>query len=182
MRQLKFHERKLLKKVNLYQYRNENNAAQSVIIRRYRLPNREVYDKYNKVVKKVHLLINHLTKLPENDPVRLELTSIILKKLYDLGFVNKETDSLTACSKFNVSTICRRRFPVVLVRMKFAENLKAACTFIEHGHLRIGSDIITDPEYVVPRNMEDFITWVDSSKIKRTIMKYNDELDDFDLL
>jgi len=31
-------------------------------------------------------------------------------------------------------------------------------------------------------NMEDFVTWVDSSKIKRNIMKYRDKLDDFDLL
>jgi U3 small nucleolar ribonucleoprotein protein IMP3 len=31
------------------------------------------------------------------------------------------------------------------------------------------------------RNMEDFVTWVDSSKIKRNIMKYRDKLDDFEL-
>lgn len=30
--------------------------------------------------------------------------------------------------------------------------------------------------------MEDFVTWVDSSKIKRNIMQYRDKLDDFDLL
>jgi U3 small nucleolar ribonucleoprotein protein IMP3 len=30
--------------------------------------------------------------------------------------------------------------------------------------------------------MEDFVTWVDSSKIKRTIMQYRDKLDDFELL
>ncbi|KAF8878821.1 hypothetical protein CPB85DRAFT_1342335 [Mucidula mucida] len=30
--------------------------------------------------------------------------------------------------------------------------------------------------------MEDFVTWVDTSKLKRTIMSYNDELDDYDLL
>lgn len=30
--------------------------------------------------------------------------------------------------------------------------------------------------------MEDFVTWVDSSKIKRNIMKYRNEVDDFDLL
>ncbi len=35
---------------------------------------------------------------------------------------------------------------------------------------------------MVTRNMEDFVTWVDTSKIKRTIARYNDELDDFDLL
>lgn len=32
------------------------------------------------------------------------------------------------------------------------------------------------------RNLEDFVTWVDSSKIKRNILKYRDKLDDFDLL
>ena len=30
--------------------------------------------------------------------------------------------------------------------------------------------------------MEDFITWVDSSKIRRKVMKYNDAVDDYDLL
>jgi len=30
--------------------------------------------------------------------------------------------------------------------------------------------------------MEDFITWTDHSKIKRHVLKYNDKLDDFDLL
>ena len=32
------------------------------------------------------------------------------------------------------------------------------------------------------RNMEDFVTWVDTSKIRRKILKYNDKLDDYDLL
>lgn len=30
--------------------------------------------------------------------------------------------------------------------------------------------------------MEDFVTWVDSSKIKRNIAKYRGVVDDFDLL
>jgi len=30
--------------------------------------------------------------------------------------------------------------------------------------------------------MQDFVTWVDSSKLKRTVLQYNDQLDDFALL
>lgn len=41
---------------------------------------------------------------------------------------------------------------------------------------------MTDPAYLVTRSNEDFVTWVDTSKVKRTVMTYNDELDDFDLL
>jgi U3 small nucleolar ribonucleoprotein protein IMP3 len=46
----------------------------------------------------------------------------------------------------------------------------------------VGPDTITDPAFLVTRHMEDFVTWVDTSKLKRTVMEYNDELDDFDML
>lgn len=37
-------------------------------------------------------------------------------------------------------------------------------------------------QFLVTRTMEDFVTWVDGSKIKRAIKTYEDKLDDFDLL
>ena len=57
-----------------------------------------------------------------------------------------------------------------------------AATFIEGGHVRVGTEVVTDPAYLVTRNMEDFVTWVDNSKIKRNIMRYHENLDDFDLM
>lgn len=48
--------------------------------------------------------------------------------------------------------------------------------------MRVGTEVVTDPAFLVTRNMEDFVTWVDSSKIKRNIMRYRDNLDDFDLM
>ena len=47
---------------------------------------------------------------------------------------------------------------------------------IEQGHIRVGPSPITDPAMLVTRHMEDFVTWVDTSARKRTIMKYNDEV------
>jgi len=84
--------------------------------------------------------------------------------------------------KINVSAFCRRRLPIIMCRLKMAETVKEAVTFIEQGHIRVGPETITDPAYLVTRNLEDFVTWVDTSKIKRKIMKYNDKLDDYDLL
>ena len=63
-----------------------------------------------------------------------------------------------------------------------AETVKMAVKYIEQGHVRVGPNVIKDPAFLVSRHMEDYVTWVDSSKIKQKIMKYNDELDDFDLL
>jgi U3 small nucleolar ribonucleoprotein protein IMP3 len=66
--------------------------------------------------------------------------------------------------------------------MKMAETVKMAVQYIKQGHVRVGPNPITDPAYLVSRHLEDYITWTDASKIKRKIQKYNDELDDFDLL
>ena len=69
-----------------------------------------------------------------------------------------------------------------MVRLKMSETLREAVTFVEQGHVRVGPDTVTDPAYLVTRSMEYFVTWVDTSKIKRKVMKYSDKLDDFDLL
>ena len=60
--------------------------------------------------------------------------------------------------------------------------IKDAVSYVEQGHIRVGPNLVTDPCYLVTRNMEDFITWSDGSKIKRQVMEYNDGLDDFDLM
>lgn len=69
-----------------------------------------------------------------------------------------------------------------MVYLKFAEHLREAVTYIEQGHVRVGPDVVTDPAYLVTKNMEDFVTWVDSSKIRKKVMEYNEKLDDYDLL
>ena len=46
----------------------------------------------------------------------------------------------------------------------------------------MGPDTVTDKAFLVTRNMEDFVTWVDTSKIKRKVLKYSDKLDDYLLL
>lgn len=90
--------------------------------------------------------------------------------------------SLAQVDKLSTSSFCRRRLSVVMVRLRMSETLREAVTFIEQGHVRVGPDTVTDPAFLVTRSMEDFVTWVDTSKIKRKVLQYNDQLDDFDLL
>ena len=69
-----------------------------------------------------------------------------------------------------------------MVRIKMSETIREAVTFVEQGHVRVGPQTVTEPAFLVTRNMEDFVTWVDTSKIKRKVLQYNDRLDEFDLL
>ena len=71
------------------------------------------------------------------DAVRMKVTEGLIEKLFNMGLVPTKK-SLLQCEKLAVSAFCRRRLPVVLVRLKFCETLKEAVTFVEQGHIRIG--------------------------------------------
>jgi U3 small nucleolar ribonucleoprotein protein IMP3 len=181
MRELQHHEKKLLRKVDFLQWKSEKNMREIKILRRYMIQNREDYHKYNKIAGLITKLTTKLTALKASDEVRMKVTNALLDKLYTMGLIDTKK-SLVKAEKLSASAFCRRRLPVVMVRAKMAENLQEAITFIEQGHVRVGPEVVTDPAFLVIRPMEDFVTWVDSSKIKRAVARYNDKLDDYELL
>lgn len=181
MRQLKHHEKKLLRKVDLYSWKNEDNLRVAKILRRYHIQNREDYVAYNRIVGMVTKLSAKLKTLNPDDPFRVAMTDQLLDKLYDLGLIPQKT-SLKQAEDLNTTSICRRRLPVVMVRLKMAETMKTAVAFVEQGQVRVGPHVVTDPAFLVTKSLEDYVTWVDTSKVRRTVQKYNDKLDDFDLL
>ena len=69
-----------------------------------------------------------------------------------------------------------------MVRMGMVENISTAHKFIEQGHVRVGTEVASDPAFLVSRGQEDFVTWVEGSKVQRQVAKYREKLDDFDLL
>jgi len=183
VRKLKFHEQKLLKKVDFINWEVDNNLHEVKVLRRYHIEKREDYTKYNKLSRNIRDLAQKIRDLDERDRdgFRAQSTSQLLEKLYCMGLIpTKQNLSLT--EKVTASSFCRRRLPVIMLTLRMAQNLKTAITFIEQGHVRVGPEIVTDPAFLVTRNMEDFVTWVDSSKIKQHVMNYNEERDDFDLV
>jgi U3 small nucleolar ribonucleoprotein protein IMP3 len=181
MRKLKHHEQKLMKKVDLVDWKQEKNLREIKIIRRYLIQNRDDYHKYNKLCGIITKFVARVKKREANDPFRVKVTEELLNKLYQTGVITT-TKSLAKAEQITVSAFCRRRLPVVMVRLKMAETLKEAVTLIEGGNIRVGPETVTDPAFLVTRSMDDFVTWADSSKIRRTVAKYNDKLDDYDLL
>lgn len=132
MRKLKFHEQKLLKKVDFLNWKNEKNLHEINVLRRYHIQDREDYTRYNKVCGLITSLVSKLKLLPSNDSFRMQTTEQLLDKLYNLGLINSK-QSIQICEKLPVSAFCRRRLPIILQELKFAETNKEAVTFIEQG-------------------------------------------------
>lgn len=82
---------------------------------------------YHKVVAKIRRLTAHLSKCFDvKDPYRVMMTRALLKKLYDMGLVERAQDSLVDADKLTVTALCRRRLAIVLRNLKMCENLAQA--------------------------------------------------------
>lgn len=180
-RKLKYHEQKLLKKVDFHDWEQDRNHQENIVTQRYHLTNRNDYSKYHKLCGEIRKFALKLAELDPRDPVRNKHEQLLLQKLQDMGVLlpTKKPKISDLETQMTVSRFCKRRLPVVMWRLKMAPSIRDATMFVEQGHVRIGPQVITDPGFLVTVKMEDYLTWVDESKIKRNIAKYRQEVDDF---
>ncbi|XP_041064843.1 U3 small nucleolar ribonucleoprotein protein IMP3 isoform X2 [Carcharodon carcharias] len=148
VRKLKFHEQKLLKKVDFISWEVDNNLKEVKVLRRFRIQQREDYTKYNKLSREVRELARKIRDLDKKDSFRAKSTNRLLEKLYSAGLIPTK-QGLHLCEKVSASSFCRRRLPTIMVKLRMAQNLKTAITFIEQGHVRVGPEVITDPAFMV---------------------------------
>lgn len=181
MRELKFHEKKLLKKVDFLNWGKDSNIRETKIMRRYYIQKRDDLKKYSRICGLIKKIVSKLMLLKPNDEYRIKKTSELLNKLYDLGLI-KSKNSLKDIDDIGISRFCRRRLSVILARNKYTESVKQAVTYIEQGQVNVGVDVVYNPATMIPRAMEDHISWVNTSKIKKAIDMYNDNRDDYDML
>jgi U3 small nucleolar ribonucleoprotein protein IMP3 len=180
MRKLKHHENKLLRKVDFLSWRGENKS-EGQVLRRYHIQRREDYMAYARLSGMVTRLTAKLKQLPPSSATRIDCTELLLDRLFKMGLV-ATASSLAKAEALPASAFCRRRLPVVMVRLRMAETLREATRLVEQGQVRVGPECVTDPAYLVTRTMEDFVVWVDTSRVRRAVDAFNDKLDDYDLL
>ena len=103
MRKLKYHEQKLLKKVNLYSWKNESSHKETSVMRRYHIQGREDYSKYNNICGAITKTVSKLKTLPPEDAYRIEKTQQLIRKLFEMGVISNTTN-LSSCEKVGVSS------------------------------------------------------------------------------
>ncbi|MCJ1270686.1 Small subunit (SSU) processome component [Lobaria immixta] len=184
VRKLKHHEQKLLRKVDFITYKSDHGHRAAAVCRRYAISNPDDYAKYNRLCGSLRKLAHLLSLLPPDHAPRLALTRTLIAKLHSIGLLPSSLSSLpdsslSAISKLSTSRFCRRRLGVVMTRLHMSPTVQAANRFIEQGHVRVGTDEVTDPAFLVTRSMEDWVTWTQGSKVAEKIKGWKGDKDDF---
>lgn len=172
MRKLKYHEQKLLRKVDFVNWKH--NIKEVAIMRHYNITRHE-YQAYLKLCLEIKQLAQNIVDL-KDEVVRTKMTDLLVDKLYSMGLI--KTKRIKKCLAIEVKAFCRRRLPVFIVQSgMFNGPLSVAVKYVEHGHIRIGPRTVKDPAAFVTLDQEDYISWDD--KFKRKIDEYRGEQDDY---
>lgn len=177
-RQLKYHEKKLLRKHDFLQY-EQDLWHEPYCVTKYHLEDREDYRRYMRLVGLIRSLMTHLRYLPADSKIRIEITDQIVGKLFDMGLIH-ERMGLAEVDKVGVEAFCKRRLPALMTKLNMAPNCKMASAYVHHGHVRVGTTQVRDPAFLVPREMDDYVTWMQGSKIKGHVDRFNAAKDDFE--
>jgi U3 small nucleolar ribonucleoprotein protein IMP3 len=172
MRKLKYHEKKILKKVDFVNWKH--NVKEVAIMRRYNVTRQE-YQSYLKLSLEIRQIAQSIIDL-KDEATRTRLADLLTSKLESMGLIH--TKRIKKCLTIDVKAFCRRRLPVVIVQSAmFQGPLSTAVKYIEHGHVRVGPKTVRDPAAFVTPDQEDYITW--DEKFKRKIEEYRGEHDDY---
>lgn len=115
--------RKLLKKVDFLQWKQDANVREIKVMRRYHIQQREDYQAYNRLCGSIRGLAHKLSQLPDEDPFKSKYQGMLLSKLYDMGILDITAKIGDVESKVTVSALCRRRLAVVMCRLKMSETV-----------------------------------------------------------
>jgi U3 small nucleolar ribonucleoprotein protein IMP3 len=155
VRKLKHHEQKLLRKVDFVNYPSDDQHRAAEVIRKYSLTNPTDYGSYNRLAGKLRHLAHRIALLPPESPFRRKQEDLLLEKLHDMGLLGVGGQGKGKLSdvekKITVSAFCRRRLGVVMTRLRMSETVSAANKFIEQGHVRVGTEVVTDSAFLVTR-------------------------------
>lgn len=175
MRNLKYHEQKLLKKVN---YGDFKNKREQLVVTKYLLHDRNDYVKYNLIVGKIRRMTESLSRLDYTNINKEYFTKKLLTKLFDMDIIQEK--KLSNCMKITVSDFCKRRLAYQVYSKRMVPNLADADKFTQHGHFKVNNIKTKNSAQLLDKHSAEYIRWVDSSKIKKKRDEEKGERDDYE--
>lgn len=128
LRKLKYHEQKLVKKVDFLNWKSDGKEEVRVaalkIIAKYNLRDHEEFFKYARISQQVNTTLDSIRALQgdEYTAFKREQLELVARKLFTMGIINSVDEVLdNAQFKTKTSQFCARRLSYMLKVKKFVQ-------------------------------------------------------------
>lgn len=136
--------------------------AEKIIVREYGITKKLELYKSQALLRKFSSQAKKLMS-QSTEQAEMEKKSL-LTKLQSLALVGKDAQ-LDDVLALELKNIMERRLQTVVLRKGLANTIKQARQFITHRHIQIGAKLITSPSFIVSKEDEAKISFVERSAL-----------------
>lgn len=129
----------------------------------YGLRNKRELWKARAILKHIVRRARSLLSMRAEERAQLELP--FKEKLYKLGFIEDVSIPLDRVLSLDVRAILDRRLQTLIYKKGLAKTLYEARQLITHGHIAINGRRVRSPGFLVPRDLEDKISFAPNSPL-----------------
>ena len=101
---------------------------------------------------------------------RAKLETEFKARLFKAGFIPEQDIPLDAVLSLDVRAILDRRLQTIVYRKGFARTIYEARQLVTHGHIAVDGRVVKSPGYLVPRDLEDRVTYAITSPILKRLL------------
>ena len=135
---------------------------EKAIVKEYGTSNKKEIYKMRSTLKKFSLQAKKLMSASSQQS-GIERKAL-LSKLHSLALVNADSP-LDDVLALQLKNVMERRLQTLVYRKGFANTIKQARQFIVHRHIKVGSKPITSHSYLVSKDEEHKITFIEKSSL-----------------
>ncbi len=157
--------RRLKKKYKnpIHPWQKSRMDDESILTKEFGLKNKRELWKMDSVARRFTESAKRLirTSNPQSEKERNQL----IEKIYNMGLAPAKNVPLDNALGLTVRNILERRLQTLVYRKGIANTIKKARQFITHGHIMVGTTVITSPSHIITRSEEEKIMIVPDSKL-----------------
>lgn len=106
--------------------------------------------------------------MPAEQRARLEAE--FKARLFKAGFIPEQDIPLDAVLSLDVRAILDRRLQTMVYRKGLAKTIYEARQLVTHGHIAVDGRVVRSPGYLVPRELEERVTYAMTSPILKRLL------------
>jgi small subunit ribosomal protein S9e len=108
-------------------------------------------------LSKIRKMARELLTLSEKDPKRIFEGNALLRRLTRLGVLDQEHAQLDYVLALTAQNFLDRRLQTLVVKLGHAKSMHHARTLIRHRHIKVGTQVVNVPSFMVRLDSEKYI-------------------------
>lgn len=144
-------------------YEKERFEHELKVAGEYGLRNKREIWRANYMLTKIRNAARTLLTLEETNPQRQFDGAAIIRRLHRYGILSKSDQTLDSVLSLTNANFLERRLQTLVYKKNLAKSIHHARCLITQGHIAVGDQVVTQPNFLVRVDSERHIRFADNS-------------------